>query len=250
MCETNDLRDGVRMTRRLTLTSALSLPALLALSRVTRAESASAGPDEPGAIDELLRRWADRAAELVAEDEPNEDALLFELCADLTRVDPAAFPERTAVSYDGGDVKSGPVHVAMPFMVLQFDLEPGAEIAPHNHVGWGFISLGVSGEAAVRHYRVHGEAPEPGADLEAEFEVREVAGGVLTRGRMSSLSRARHNIHAFKAGDEGARFLDFGVKLPDPGDGPKSFSTLAIDPEPRDAERRIHTARWAGNPYR
>ena len=72
---------------------------------------------------------------------------------------------------------------------------------------------------------------------------------VSAAGRTSSLTRTRANIHWFQAGEDGARFLDFGVKFPDPGGGYRSFSALELDSEPVDRERRIHTARWLGNIY-
>ena len=109
--------------------------------------------------------------------------------------------------------------------------------------------MGLRGEATVRHYEPVGPPPDPGEALNVEFPLREVSSTVLTRARTSSLTRTRANIHAFRAGEKGATFIDFGLQYPDPGDGYRAFSALEIDEEPRDVRRRVHTARWIGNPY-
>ncbi len=162
---------------------------------------------------------------------------------------PGAPSGRARDVYAADGLRSGPIFGDAIFQVIEFELEPHAVIRPHNHVGYAFISLGVRGEVTARHYELEGDAPEPGADLEAEFTVREVAGVVLRPGVMTTLTRARANIHGFQAGAEGATFIDIGVHYPDPGPGPRAFSVLDIDATPTDARRRLHRARWLGNIY-
>lgn len=244
--DTKELVDGIRVTRRLVLHGSWALPALWALSRVSHASADSRASD----IDTLLQHWAERTAKLVNEDNPDEDAHLYHLCADLVGVDPTAFPARKSITYDKGGMKSGPAYARMPFIVIQFDLEPGTVIPAHNHVGWSFVSMGVRGEATVRNFEVDGDAPEPASDLESSFIVREVSSNVLYPGRTSSLTRTRANIHQFQAGENGATFLDFGVRLREPGKGPLVTSSLAIDPSPLNVERRLYSARWLGNIYK
>jgi len=99
----------------------------------------------------------------------------------------------------------------------------------------------------VRHYEPEPGSPQPDV-LDTPFDLREVQSTLLTRGRSSSLSRTRANIHAFRAGPEGARFVDFGVNYKDPDGGYTVFSKLDIDEAPTDPRRGIHTARWIGNP--
>ncbi len=89
-----------------------------------------------------------------------------------------------------------------------------------------------------------------GTEPHAGVPVREVSSTVLLPGRTSSLTRTRANIHWFRAGEEGATFLDFGVKLADPGGGPRFVSSMEFDPTPLDPERRLHDARWLGNIYK
>ncbi len=132
--------DGVRLTRRHTLHGAWALPALWALSHISGVAAQS--QSRANSINTLLQDWTERTARLVDEDNPDEDAHLFRLCADLAAVEPTAFPPRMAITYDKDGMTSGPVHAAMPFIVIQFNLEPGVVIPAHNHVGWGFVSMG------------------------------------------------------------------------------------------------------------
>jgi predicted metal-dependent enzyme (double-stranded beta helix superfamily) len=237
---------GVRVQRRAVLNGLWAAPAALALARWSHGRQEGAAP---GPIDEFLGEWSERAAALTAAEEPNEDAQLHELCAALSRLAPASFPPRAMNAFEGDGMTTGPVHHAAPFLVLEVELDPGAVIRAHNHVGWNFASLCVEGEASVRHFELDGEAPEPGV-LEREFTVREVSSALLTPGRTSTLTRTRANMHWFRAGEAGAKLLDFGIQFSDPGGGPTTFSVLEYDAEPRDRERRTHTARWLGNIYK
>ena len=146
-------------------------------------------------------------------------------------------------------MRIGPVAGNGTLQVIEIELEPGAEIRAHNHVGFCFASLARRGSVQARHFEVYGDAPEPGADLEVHFLIREVSSTYLTPGRTTTLTRGRDNIHHFRAGPEGATLLDFGVHFEDPGPGPERFSTLAIDEVPTSPERRLYRARWEGNIY-
>jgi len=255
---------GVTLTRRATLRSALALPAFAALTAcVTGGKGASMerdGPDAdavaladramgPQSVAAFLDDWQVRTAEAVQAGANDDDAHLHALLADLGRLDLADFPGRTKDAFSNGEFTSGPILGSPEFLVLEFELQPGARITAHNHVGWSFVSVGVEGEATVRHYEPDGDGfPDPGTGLELPFALREVQRTLLTRGRSSSLTRTRANIHAFVAGAEGARFIDFGVNYREPGAGYRSFSKLAIEATPSDLERGIHEARWIGNP--
>jgi hypothetical protein len=257
----------VLVTRRAALHGALALPALMTIAACTAPTGGAApaagsaagsaagkhvatGP-APGRDDEIaafLIEWQRRTTAAVEAGSTDDDGHLHALLADLARLDPAAFPKRTKDAFTDGQFTSGPILASPTFLVLEFELVPGAPIQAHNHVGFSFVSVGVEGEATVRHYEPDGRAPDPGSELDVPFALREVQRTVLTRGRSSSLTRTRANIHEFVAGPEGARFLDFGVHYTSPNGGYESFSKLAIDAEPTDAARGIHTARWIGNP--
>jgi hypothetical protein len=239
--------EGVHMSRRAALHGSAALPAMWMLNSAARRADTGLLADD---VQTFLSHWAERTLEVVAQDEPNEEAHLLELVAGLARIDPEGLPERTKISFEDESMKSGPMFARPSFIVLQFDMQAGASILPHNHVGWSFVSMGLRGEATVRHFEPEGVPPDPGTELKVEFPVREVASTLLTRGRCSSLTRTRANIHGFRAGEEGATFIDFGIQYPNPGGGYEAFSALEIDEEARDVARRVYSARWIGNPYK
>jgi len=253
----HDVASDVRVTRRTALRGAMAVPALMAISAVT-APVLRAGtlPDptddqERGKdIAAFMDEWQKRTAAAVEAGATDDDAHLHALLAEVARLDPRAFPPRTKDAFSNGDFTSGPILGSPTFLILEFEMAPNAPIQAHNHVGWSFVSVGVEGEATVRHYEPDGKAPDPGSELDVPFAIREVQRTVLTRGRSSSLTRTRANIHEFRSGPEGARFIDFGVNYGKPNGGYTSFSKLVIDESPTDAARGIHTARWIGNPKR
>lgn len=266
---TRETDRGVHISRRTVLHGALAAPVFASLGacarppanptaaprRASSASSASTLGEDPAptrAENEFaafLEDWLARARELVASESPDEDAHLFALQSRLAGLERARLPRRNKDTFAEGGVRSGPVAFEAPIMIIEFELEPGAVIRPHNHVGFDFLSLGLAGDVRVRHFEVDGPAPTPGQDLDTRFAVREVSNTWLAPGRMSSLSRTRANIHMFEAGIRGGRFVDFGIRFASPGDGPRAFSALDIAPTPRDPGQRIFEARWIGNPY-
>ena len=252
----------VRVSRRAALRSALAVPAFLAVSSVARAAHGSApypGPPDPRSADgdtgreaeiaAFLEEWQTRTAAAVEAGATDDDAHLHGLLADLARLDLDAFPKRMKDAFGSDEFVSGPILASPTFLVLEFELAPGAPIQAHNHVGFSFVSVGVEGDAIVSHYEpAEADYPDPGSELDVPFPLQEVQRTVLTRGRSSSLTRTRANIHAFRAGPEGARFFDFGVNYGKPAGGYTSFSKLVVDEAPQDLARGIHTARWIGNP--
>ena len=245
---THDAADdpGVRATRRAVFRGGAALASVGLLSAWSRA-SARVAPSRAADAAAFLEEWAQRAGELAASDEPNEDACVHELGAGLARLEPSSFPARTRVSFENDAFRSGPVVADGTFLVIQFDMEPGAVIEAHNHVGFLFLSVGVSGSVRVRHFEPEAGAPAP-SELGRDFRVHEVTNTLLLPGRTSSLTRTRANVHWFQAGHDGARFLDFGIRFPDAGDGPTTFSKLDFDRAPLDPEQRLFQARWIGNP--
>ena len=250
---------GARLSRRTALRGALAVPALMALSAaLTPGRAATPGSllhtddDAPARDDEIaafLDEWQQRTADAVAAGSTDDDGHLHALLADLARLDIASFPPRKVDAYSSDQFTSGPILGTPEFLVLEFELVPDAAIEAHNHVGFSFVSVGVEGECTVRHYEPdRADHPDPGTDLDVPFDLREVQRTVLTRGRTSSLTRTRANIHQFEAGPEASRFIDFGVNYKTPAGGYESFSKLVIEPTPSDAARGIHTARWIGNP--
>jgi hypothetical protein len=121
-------------------------------------------------------------------------------------------------------------------------MDPGAILRLHNHPPQVVLTLCAEGEVAYRHFEVEGHAP-PCTEIGGAFHARETRTGFLTAGRTTALTRARDGIHGFVAGERGARIVDFTVSTtPDI----ETFSYIELAPEPLDAARRVHEARWTG----
>lgn len=243
---------GVHVTRRAVLSGSTVIPAFLALEACKRTRPAAPSPTPAHAADNVaafLEHWGVRALELADSDKPNEEQFVNELVGAFAALEGATLPAPSHTSFDSDGLRIGPVAGDKTFQVLELELEPGAVVQPHNHVGYCFASLGLQGGALAQHFELASDAPEPASDLETPFLVREVSSVYLTAGRATTLTRARANIHAFRAGPSGAKIIDFGVFLGDPGEGPKRFSVLDIDPAPSDPDGRIYGARWLGNIY-
>ena len=99
-----------------------------------------------------------------------------------------------------------PIHRGVPFIVIEWRMEPGAVLLPHNHPGYSVCTVGLEGEARMRHYQPAGDAP-PLASREP-FRVRLTREQALLPRGISTLGPERDNIHTFIAGPRGARGID------------------------------------------
>ncbi len=255
--------------RRRLLRGGLALPAALGLRALRQdgstepqdptEEPAPEAPPEPAAPrtpaeerEAFYRRWIPRARSLARDVSPDaaraEESFLWELGADLAGRPVSFFPERSFTAYEAEGMTVGPIGRDDTFQLVEYVLAPGALVQAHNHVAYAFLTLCVEGEARAVHYEPEPSAPDA-RTLEEDFLVRRVADVLLRPGRFSTLTRTRANVHALRAGDAGARLLDFGVHFRSRGDGPLAFSVLEVDPEPADRARETYTARWIGNVY-
>jgi hypothetical protein len=127
-----------------------------------------------------------------------------------------------------------------PFFIVEWQLEPGANLPPHCHPNASVCTLGLEGEARIRNFEVVGQSPE--FSSRKTFLVRETHNEVIAPGRINTLSSIRDNLHTFKAGRNGARGIDISTYHgPDIG-----FSFLDIAATPKEIEQRIFEAAWKG----
>jgi hypothetical protein len=169
-----------------------------------------------------------------------QDAYLFSLAHWAARLRMETIPRAKLFRFE---TLNPPVHFGVgyrgvPFMVVEWWLEPGAFLPPHNHPNYSVCTLGIEGEAHIRNFQIVGDAPE--FSSKEIFHVRETHSELISTGRINSLSPTRDNIHTFQAGKAGARGIDFGTLYgKDIG-----FSFLNIEEKPRDVEGRICEATW------
>ncbi len=233
-----EVADGVCIERREVLMVSLGALAAFCLGWPQRAAAEeAAGLDAPEgelAWDALLKQALPMAENLVKQKKPNEEAYLLQMASLVARLDKAPegnFPPKRPI----GAIEH---YRKMPFVVVQFKLEPGAALPYHDHRDYIGILSSVAGEAQVRSFEIQGANPTPPAG--SSFDIRETGSRILTPGRSSHLSRTRDNIHDVRAGKDGARLLDFFTFYSK--DGKSVF--MNVSDKPKDPEKKIFEASW------
>src|SRR5437016_6389059 len=190
------------------------------------------------AWDEFLKQAVPVAQQLIADPGFNVDEYLYRIASLATRL--KEIPDSKLGPYTDVDprVWFGPSFRGSPFFIIQWRMEPGAVLPPHNHPNAGVCTFGFEGEVRLRNFEIVGEAPD--YDSKKTFKVRETHNQTLTHGRISTLSPARDNIHCFQVGREGARGIDINTMV-----GKSApFSYLDIGEKPVDSDKRIFEAVW------
>jgi hypothetical protein len=235
----------------------LYLPALAAaaawfgsaeLGRAAAATGATPAPVPPdGRLtwDQFLTQCVPVATELHADPSPGgQDAYLYALATRAVRV--AAAPADPLRPFAGLDpeVRFGLSHKGFPFIVVQWQMEPGSILPAHCHPHTSVCTLGLAGQALLRHFELEPGAPAFDAKESRPLRMRETRSQIITAGRISTLSATRDNIHYFVAGPGGARGIDITTSYG--GDGSFSFIDFPAD-QPVDPRQRIYEGRWIGS---
>src|ERR1051325_4696101 len=142
------------------------------------------------------------AQQLIAEPAFSVDEYLYRIGSLATRL--KEIPDSKLGPYTSVDrrVWFGPSFRGSPFFIIQWRMEPGAVLPPHNHPNASVCTVGYAGEVGGRQFEIVGEAPDYSSGK--TFRVRETRDETMTRGRINTLSPSRDNIHCFRAGREGA----------------------------------------------
>ena len=194
----------------------------------------------PGKLawDEFLKQAAPMAQQLIADPGFTFDEYLFRIGSLATRL--KEIPDSKLGPYTSVDprVWFGPSFRGSPFLIIQWRMEPGAFLPPHNHPNASVCTLGFEGEIQLRNFEIIGEAPE--LTSKKTFRIRETRSERMTPGRISTLSPVRDNIHCFQAGKMGSRGIDINTEHP------KNtwFSFLDVNNKPLDAEQKIYEVTW------
>jgi len=240
--DTHELAPGVTIERRAIFWAPLAVAtAVLRAAQPARAANTAAPPLD---WDDFIRLCpADAAAFARDASAIGQDAYLNRIAAWAVRL--KAAPDSKLGAFAGLDpkVEFGPSFRGVPFVVIQWRMAPHAILPAHCHPQFSVCTVGMEGEARVRHFEVHGPAPAFDSATQTPFLIRETRSQLVTSRRISTLSSTRDNIHYFEAGDVGARGLDITTGYG--GDG--SFSFVRFQPDkPKDARRQLFEAVWTG----
>ena len=249
----DEITPGFSETRRRVLGVPASIAAAFILERAG-VGLASESVQERSAMDQLntdgrldwgafLKQCEPVARELHKDSSAaGQDAYLHWVASNLARARTSDIP-RAKVGRFGAlepPIRFGVSYRGEPFFIVEWQLEPGAFLPPHCHPNASVCTLGLEGEARIRNFEIHGEAPA--FTSRQSFLVRETHNEIIGPGRINTLSAKRDNIHTFQAGKNGARGIDISTYHgPDVG-----FSFLDLAVTPRELERRIFEAAWKG----
>ena len=190
------------------------------------------------AWEDFLKQSIPVAQQLISDPAFGVDEYLYRIGSLATRL--KELPDSPLGSYKTVEprVWFGPSFRGTPFFIIQWRMEPGAFLPPHNHPNASVCTLGFEGEVRLRNFEIVGDAPD--YDSKRTFRVRETHNQTMTHGRISTLSPSRDNIHTFQVGKEGARGIDINTLHGKMG----PFSFLDISKMPADSEKRIYEAAW------
>ena len=189
--------------------------------------------------DEFLKQSLPIAQELIGDPTFSLDEYLYRIGSLATRL--KDIPDSPLGSYAAVDsrVWFGPSFRGTPFFIIQWRMEPGAVLPPHNHPHASVCTVGYAGEVRLRNFEVIGEAPA--YESKKTFQIRETHNEILTPGRINTLSPLRDNIHCFQAGRQEARGIDINTMHGEPA----PFSFLNVGKKALDAENQIFEATWS-----
>ena len=191
------------------------------------------------AWDDFLKQSVPIAQQLIADPAFSVDEYLYRIGSLATRL--KEIPDSPLGSYKGVDprVWFGPSFRGSPFFIIQWRMEPGAVLPPHNHPNASVCTLGFEGEVRLRNFEIIGEAPDYAS--KKTFRVRETLNEMMSHGRINTLSPLRDNIHCFQVGSEGARGIDINTLH----GKTNNFSFLDISKTPADSEKWTFEAAWS-----
>lgn len=169
------------------------------------------------------------------------DSYLFRLASLAVRLQDA--PNTPLVPFGGLEppARFGVSHAGKALAIIQWRLDPGCALPPHDHPGYSVCTICLEGEARLRNFEVFdGEIETAGPD---RLYLRRTHDELLTAGRVNTLAPGRDNIHCFEAGPRGARGLDITTLHRQD----REFSYLRVDwNRPVDSARHVYAARRVG----
>src|SRR4029079_8664001 len=193
---------GIHERRQFIRGSLTVAAALLALKATTTRNVLAQATTERAAgklaWDEFLKQAIPMAQQLIGSSEFSFDEYLYRIGSLATRLN--EMPDSKLGPYTDVDrrVWFGPSFRGTPFYIIQWRMDPGAFLPPHNHPNGSVCTLSFEGEVLVRNFQIIGEAPDYTSGK--AFRVRETRRETMEAGRISTLTPTRDNIHCFQVG--------------------------------------------------
>lgn len=237
---TEEIEDGLFIERRRFLWLPLMAASALILPKTTFAVNGHAA----GGVmtwDDFTKECLPNAAELHKDPSAEgQDAYLYWIASKAVRLDLHTLPDAKLGALEGlkPTVEFGVGFRGIPFFVVEWRMAPKAFLPPHCHPNASVCTIGIEGEARVRNFEIAGKAP--GFESNRGFRVRETRVGLVSNGRVITLSAKRDNIHTFQAGGQGARGIDISTYH---GEN-IGFSYLNIAKKAADEENGLFEAHW------
>ncbi len=219
-----EIAPGVTITRRrilqVGLAGALGVSAaglLAGCATRARTNGTSESDAKPMTIDQLMADLRPRAQKMIASDNPDEASYLSAVSMLLARYQPEEPWRLRDPGQRGFSINT--LGWMPPVVVFDIRMEPGSTIHLHDHRHYNGVLQCLEGEVRCRNFDIVTDATQPGApalDIAAgevppvgqDFLIRQNADTVLTRGKLSTLSRDRDNIHHVEAGPDGCKLAD------------------------------------------
>jgi hypothetical protein len=236
----DEIADGVTIERRglLWLSAAAIAACVGSAPRLVAQSHQDLAPPTHGKLGhaELLAELLPQARQLIASGGKDEETYLLAVAAALLRLrEPNASMGNAMSDFRKQHQREGE---RFPLGFTAMRLQPGRGFAPHDHLDYNGVILGVEGEVRIRNFDFCGEVPA--IDSGKTFEIRETRDDLILPGRFSTLGQRRENVHELVSGEAGALVLDlFTFFSPEAGS-----RFLDVAAKPRDAARRIYEATW------
>ncbi|MBL8897559.1 MAG: hypothetical protein JNM84_08025 [Planctomycetes bacterium] len=236
----DEIADGVTIERRglLRLSAAAFAACVGSAPRMAAQSRQDLAPPTDGKLGhaELLAELLPQARQLIASGGKDEETYLLAVASALLRLREPNAPIGDAMSSFRKQQQREGERFPLGFTAMR--LKPGGGFAPHDHLDYNGVILGVEGEVRIRNFDFCGEVPA--LDSGKTFEIRETRDDLILPGRFSTLGQRRENVHELVAGEAGALVLDlFTFFSPEAGS-----RYLEVAEKPRDAARRIYEATW------
>lgn len=156
--------------------------------------------------DHFLATARERARTLLADPSTPIDEYVHLLASLAARIDAVPPTKVQDVPWTKPPVRFGLASPGQPFVVIEWQLAPGATLPPHNHPNASVCTIGLEGEAEIENYEILGTPPA--YDATTPFRVRRTHRQLLAPRSMNTLTPTRDNVHMLRGGSTNARGID------------------------------------------